>query len=209
MTKLQEDFILQERYLTKQLLRPFLFSTNHCRTFTGLDLDEIIHIHDKYVSDFAWRFTKLTSMEVLNALFVYFKTGESINWIRALVEKITGRTIRNEQISLAMRKVLFILGKSIMKHMIFDRSDMNHIVYYLYDIKYIVYLVGENEIDPVKMIPGLADKTEANPRKYHDVLELGTDLSKYGKFKRDHLNFDDSLFDLLRKKGASCLRIVH
>lgn len=209
MTKLQEDFILQERYLTKQLQRNFLFSTNHCRTFTGLDLDEITHIHDTYVRNFSWRFTKLNSMEVLNALFVYFKTGESINWIRALVEKITGRTIRNEQLSLAMRKLLFILGKSIIKHMIFDRYDMNLIVYYLYDIKYILHSVGENEIDAVKMIPSLADKTEENPRKYYDVLELGTDLSKYGQFKRDHLNLDHSLFDLLRKKGASCLRTVH
>ena len=113
MTSLQEDFILQERYLSKQLQRSFLFSTNHCRTFTGLDLDEITFIHDTYVRHFSWRFRNLNSMEVLNALFVYFKTGESINWIRALIEKITGQTIRNEQLSLAMRKLLFILGKSI------------------------------------------------------------------------------------------------
>ena len=93
--------------------------------------------------------------------------------------------------------------------MIFDPYDTNHIVYYLYDINYIIHSVGENEIDAVKMIPSLADETDKTPRKYHDVLELGTDLSKYGKFKRDHLNLDDSLFDLLRKKGASCLRIVH
>ena len=110
MVKLKDDFILQERYLTRQLARNFVFSTNHCRTFTGLNLEEIQFIHENYVRQFSWRFEKLNSVEVLNGLFVYMRSGQSINWVRGLIEKITGKSMNTDQLSLAMRKMLFILG---------------------------------------------------------------------------------------------------
>ena len=110
MKAIQENFVLQERYLQRQLERNFLFSTNHCRTFTGMDLIEIQEIHDKYVAQFSWRFEKLNSMEIINALFCYLYSGQSIDAIRCLIEKITGRTMVTEQLSKAMRKMLFILG---------------------------------------------------------------------------------------------------
>ena len=46
------------------------------------------------------------------------------------------------------------------------------------------------------------------PRRYHNVLDLGTDLTKYGQFRRDYLSLNRDLYDLVRKKGASCLRYI-
>ena len=62
--------------------------------------------------------------------------------------------------------------------------------------------MGENELDPFNMLPQMEQYKQDGkiPRRYHHVLDLGTDLTKYGQFRRDFLSLDDKLYDLVRKK---------
>lgn len=126
----------ETRYLKKHRDKKFILSEELSLTFTGLKLNEVHEIHDKYLKEYDGYFRQFDSLEMFNALLctvqkykisnrklaidyflfmnhekIQIRTGLSVNFVQKLYILRTGHSIDINQLRANIKKILFFLGK--------------------------------------------------------------------------------------------------